>query len=190
MGNRADAARRLTIARGHLDAVIRMVDEQRYCIDVLHQLSAVQGALEHARRELLAGHLRRCVPAAVRAGRTDDIVEELLATMFGAPPRGSRATKERPVSTETTNERKPDMTKLLDPVCGMQVDDTALRAEGYDAYAFCSPGCRKAFLADPERFLAGASEDAEHEGHHHMTAEHGHGGCCGGHGHHAAEPAA
>jgi YHS domain-containing protein len=58
----------------------------------------------------------------------------------------------------------PDMSKLLDPVCGMTVDDTALRAEGHDDVAFCAPGCRTAFLADPDAFperlgTAGASSD-------------------------------
>ena len=44
------------------------------------------------------------------------------------------------------------MAKLLDPVCGMTVDDTALRAAGYDDVAFCAPGCRTAFLKDPEAY--------------------------------------
>ncbi len=44
------------------------------------------------------------------------------------------------------------MAKLLDPVCGMTVDDTALRAEGYDDVAFCAPGCRTTFLKDPDAY--------------------------------------
>jgi CsoR family transcriptional regulator, copper-sensing transcriptional repressor len=75
---------RLRTARGHLDGVIRMVDEDRYCIDVLHQLSAVQGALDRVRREVLEAHLRGCVPEAVTEGRIDDIVDELLAAAFGS----------------------------------------------------------------------------------------------------------
>jgi DNA-binding FrmR family transcriptional regulator len=77
---------RLRTARGHLDGVIRMVDEDRYCIDVLHQLSAVQGALDRVRREVLEAHLRGCVPEAVAEGRMDDIVDELLAAAFGSAP--------------------------------------------------------------------------------------------------------
>jgi DNA-binding FrmR family transcriptional regulator len=63
-----------------------MVDDDRYCIDVLHQLSAVQGALERARREVLEAHLRGCVPEAVAEGRIDDIVSELLSAAFGSAP--------------------------------------------------------------------------------------------------------
>ncbi len=84
----ADRVRqRLLTARGHLDAVVRMVDDGRYCIDVLHQVSAVQGALATVRRELLEGHLRECVPVAVAEGRLEALVEELLAATFGAEPR-------------------------------------------------------------------------------------------------------
>lgn len=67
-----------------------MVDEDRYCIDVLHQVSAIQGALDRVRREVLEAHLRGCVPEAVAGGRVDDVVDELLAATFGAAP-GNRA---------------------------------------------------------------------------------------------------
>lgn len=77
---------RLRSARGHLDGVIRMVDDDRYCIDVLHQLSAVQGALEGARREVLEGHLRGCVPEAVAEGRFGEVVDELLTATLGSAP--------------------------------------------------------------------------------------------------------
>jgi DNA-binding FrmR family transcriptional regulator len=63
-----------------------MVEEDRYCIDVLHQLSAVQGALDRVRREVLEAHLRGCVPEAVAEGRVDDIIEELLTATFGSAP--------------------------------------------------------------------------------------------------------
>ncbi len=48
------------------------------------------------------------------------------------------------------------MNALQDPVCGMQVGDSALRAEGYDNVGFCSEHCRRAFLADPARYWAKA----------------------------------
>lgn len=44
------------------------------------------------------------------------------------------------------------MRKLLDPVCGMSVDDSALMADGYEDVAFCAPGCRTAFLNDPDSY--------------------------------------
>lgn len=58
------ARNRLLNARGHLDAVVRMLDDDVYCSDVLHQLSAVSGAIEGARRGTDRGPLRSSRPAA------------------------------------------------------------------------------------------------------------------------------
>lgn len=72
---------RLKSAQGHLDAVVRMAEEGRYCVDVLHQVGAVQGALERARLSILEDHLQTCVREAYAEGRFDDMVEELVAVM-------------------------------------------------------------------------------------------------------------
>lgn len=72
---------RLKTARGHLDAVIRMVEQDTYCPDLMKQLSAVQGSLERASRIVLQNHLETCVAAAMVAGRTDEIVEELMEAL-------------------------------------------------------------------------------------------------------------
>ncbi len=72
---------RLKTARGHLDAVIRMVEDDTYCPEVMKQLSAVQGSLERASRIVLRNHLETCVAAAMVAGRTDEIVDELMEAL-------------------------------------------------------------------------------------------------------------
>ncbi len=72
---------RLRSARGHLDAVLRMVEDDAYCPDVMKQLSAVQGQLEGANRLVLRNHLETCVAAAMAAGRTDEIVDELMEAL-------------------------------------------------------------------------------------------------------------
>lgn len=76
--SRTSVLNRLKTARGHLDAVIRMVEDGAYCPDVMKQLSAVQGSLERANRAVLRGHLETCVATAMREGRTEEIVEELM----------------------------------------------------------------------------------------------------------------
>lgn len=61
-------------------------------------------------------------------------------------------------------------TTAIDPVCGMDVDiATAKHTSQYDGatYYFCAPGCKRAFDADPERYLHGGPADHEHGGHHH-----------------------
>jgi len=58
-----------------------MVDEDAYCPDIMKQLSAVQGQLERANRLVLRNHLETCVAAAMAAGRTEEIVEELMQAL-------------------------------------------------------------------------------------------------------------
>jgi DNA-binding FrmR family transcriptional regulator len=69
---------RLRSARGHIDGVIRMVEDDAYCVDVMKQLSAVQGSLEASSRAMLRNHLETCVAEAMRSGRTSEIVDELM----------------------------------------------------------------------------------------------------------------
>ena len=79
--HRRDVLNRLKTARGHLEAVIRMVEDDAYCPDTMKQLSAVQGSLERASRIVLRNHLETCVAAAMQAGRTDEIVDELMEAL-------------------------------------------------------------------------------------------------------------
>ncbi len=78
---RRSVVNRLRTARGHLDAVLRMVEEDAYCPDVMKQLSAVQGQLERANRLVLRNHLETCVADAMREGRVEEIVDELMEAM-------------------------------------------------------------------------------------------------------------
>lgn len=73
--------RRLRIARGHLDGVIRMVENEAYCPDVMKQLSAVQGAVQGANRLMLRNHLETCVAEAMQAGHIAEIVDELMEAL-------------------------------------------------------------------------------------------------------------
>jgi len=72
---------RLKTSRGHLDGIIRMVEEDAYCPDLMKQLSAVQGSLERSSRIVLRNHLETCVAAAMAAGQTDEIVDELMEAL-------------------------------------------------------------------------------------------------------------
>jgi len=65
---REDLGRRLARIRGQVEGIARMVDEDRYCPDILHQFAAVHSALRSAERELLASHLERCATHALAEG--------------------------------------------------------------------------------------------------------------------------
>ena len=75
------ALNRLKTVRGHLDGVISMVDDDRYCPEVMKQVSALQGSLEKVNRVLLQNHLETCVAHAVVEGRTLEVVDELMEVM-------------------------------------------------------------------------------------------------------------
>ncbi len=83
--HKTSALNRLKTVRGHLDAVIRMVDEEQYCPDVMKQVSALQGSLEGVNRVLLQNHVETCVLEHVKAGNSEQVVDELLETLRYAP---------------------------------------------------------------------------------------------------------
>jgi DNA-binding FrmR family transcriptional regulator len=61
-----DTLRRLKTIEGHLRGVIRMVEEDAYCIDVIRQIQAVEGALNKVSARILEDHLNSCVITAVQ----------------------------------------------------------------------------------------------------------------------------
>jgi len=76
---------RLAKAIGHLNAVYRMVDEKKYCIDVLHQLKAVQSALDKTNEVILRQHLETCVVEAVKNQDSERVIDELIQVFRKAP---------------------------------------------------------------------------------------------------------
>lgn len=79
--HKRSATNRLKTVRGHLEAVLGMVEEERYCPDIMKQVSALQSSLERVNRILLQNHLETCVSHAIAEGRTAEIVDELMETM-------------------------------------------------------------------------------------------------------------
>jgi DNA-binding FrmR family transcriptional regulator len=79
------AMNRLKTVRGHLDAVIGMVEDERYCPDIMKQVSALQGSLEKVNRILLQNHVETCVMHAVEEGRSGQVVDELMETLRYTP---------------------------------------------------------------------------------------------------------
>lgn len=63
---------RLARIEGQVRGVIRMVEEERYCIDVLNQLEAIKAALTRVETEVLKGHAAHCVAYAIKSGNARD----------------------------------------------------------------------------------------------------------------------
>lgn len=69
---------RLKIARGHLDKVIKMVENDDYCIDVLNQMQAIECALKETGYVLLENHLKGCVAQAIWKGDAKASIAEIM----------------------------------------------------------------------------------------------------------------
>ena len=78
--------KRLRRIEGQVRGLQKMVEEGRYCADVLVQVGAVQEALRAVGRELLRNHLKHCATAAIRAGgaRAETMYDELLELAYRA----------------------------------------------------------------------------------------------------------
>ena len=71
-GTKAAALKRLSRIEGQVRGVARMVEEDRYCVEVMTQLNAVRSALRAVEEELLKDHVAHCVENAIRSGDADD----------------------------------------------------------------------------------------------------------------------
>ena len=75
---KADTQKRLNYIQGHLEGIRRMVEEEKYCVDIMKQLYAVRRAVEKLETVLLDGHLHTCVAEGLKDGHGDEVIQELL----------------------------------------------------------------------------------------------------------------
>lgn len=69
--------RKLSIAKGQIEGIIKMIDEDAYCIDVSNQLLATIALLKSANEMVIAEHLRHCVKEAKNEEEIDEKIEEV-----------------------------------------------------------------------------------------------------------------
>lgn len=81
MSDKSKTVNRLRRLEGQVRGIIKMLEEDRYCIDVLHQMQAVKSALARAESEILKDHANSCVAEAIQSGDTEaqrEKVSELI----------------------------------------------------------------------------------------------------------------
>lgn len=71
---------RLNRIEGQIRGIRNMVEHDRYCVDILMQVSAVQSALNSFNKELLSSHIKSCVVDDIRSGN-DEVVDELVTML-------------------------------------------------------------------------------------------------------------
>lgn len=73
-----DALKRLAYIEGHITGIRKMVEGDKYCIEILRQTHAVRKAIEKLEAIILEGHLRTCVSEGIKGDREDAVIEELI----------------------------------------------------------------------------------------------------------------
>lgn len=75
---RQEVLKRLAYIEGHVGGIRKMVEEDKYCVDILRQTHAVRKSLEKLESLILEGHLRTCVPDGIKNDREEAVIQELI----------------------------------------------------------------------------------------------------------------
>ena len=76
-----EALNRIRTVIGHSRGIEKMIEEERYCIDILKQIAAVQSSLSKLANLLTKDHMRVCVAEAIKEGEGEDKIEELVEVL-------------------------------------------------------------------------------------------------------------
>ena len=74
---REKALKNLKTAKGQLEGIIKMIEEERYCIDISNQILASTALLKKANLHILSGHLHSCVKQAMQQGDSEEKLMEI-----------------------------------------------------------------------------------------------------------------
>ena len=73
--------KRLNRIEGQVRGVNKMISEDRYCVDILNQVSALQSALDAVAMLLLENHTHGCMQSALQSGKGDEVIDELMTVV-------------------------------------------------------------------------------------------------------------
>ena len=76
--DKEQVTRSIKIARGQLDGILGMIEEDRYCVDISNQLLATQALLKRVNQEILRAHIRGCVRDGLDTDEPNPKLEEAL----------------------------------------------------------------------------------------------------------------
>jgi DNA-binding FrmR family transcriptional regulator len=77
-----ESLNRMKKIEGQIRGVGKMIEEEKYCVDILNQIAAVKSALDGVARKVLKRHVESCVADAILKRQADEKIEELMATVF------------------------------------------------------------------------------------------------------------
>ena len=81
--NHADNLPRLNRISGQIDGIKKMIEEERYCLDIVNQIKAVRSALKSVEKSILQKHIQHCVAASFKASKTEQEqkINELISLL-------------------------------------------------------------------------------------------------------------
>ena len=81
LADKETVLRLLKNARGQIDGIIKMIDDDRYCMDISQQVMAADAILRKANKEILSAHLKHCVEQASNDRERSDKIDELITVL-------------------------------------------------------------------------------------------------------------
>ena len=81
MADQKTVLRLLKTARGQLDGILKMVEDDRYCIEISQQVMATEAILNKVNKEILAAHLKHCIKEADTEQEREEKIDEFVSTL-------------------------------------------------------------------------------------------------------------
>ncbi|OGI19717.1 MAG: hypothetical protein A3B68_04995 [Candidatus Melainabacteria bacterium RIFCSPHIGHO2_02_FULL_34_12] len=82
-----EVLKRMSYVSGHLHGISKMIEEDKYCIDIVKQIQAVQSALNKLTEIILEDHLATCVSHAIKKGSGQKLIKEVMETIKHNPKK-------------------------------------------------------------------------------------------------------
>ena len=77
-----ESLNRLKKVEGQIRGIMKMVENEKYCIDIINQITAAEKALQGVSRIIMKRHVESCVATAISMGKGQDAIDELVATIY------------------------------------------------------------------------------------------------------------
>ena len=79
--DKTKVTRLLKTARGQLDGILKMIEDDRYCLDISHQLMATEAIIKKANKEILGAHMKHCVHDALEQEDASYKIDEMIKVL-------------------------------------------------------------------------------------------------------------
>ena len=76
--DKQEVLKRLNYIEGHLGGIRKMIEEDKYCVDIMNQIAGVQSAIEQVSLLLMENHLLHCVSEAIQEGKGEEKISEMM----------------------------------------------------------------------------------------------------------------